>query len=275
MIGPTTSTSQEHPPATVRELGSSSSPASARRNRKTANLFINTSNSDAYPRYQPAYNQHYFIRPGPRGHSSLPSTSFNDGHVSRPSRQRQLRASSTIEIPAWHGPQPTLDGFLIAALYNDADRQLVMALQTDIEGFLANDEYAIFSMNNQIHHDVLTYCFLRMTRLDFPPMNSYQRLLIHRVAQYFGLDHVVLSSMDDGRTRSSSASSNMTAPSTMLPMPQVASPTTTAMSMASSQVSNQKSGSRPICLFKSDRALQYVPVRVCVETRRTQIVCLT
>lgn len=29
------------------------------------------------------------------------------------------------------------------------------------------------------------------TRLEFPPMNSYQRLIVHRVAQYFKLSHVV------------------------------------------------------------------------------------
>ncbi|CAJ0634914.1 2187_t:CDS:2, partial [Entrophospora sp. SA101] len=29
------------------------------------------------------------------------------------------------------------------------------------------------------------------SRLEFPPMNSYQRLIIHRVAQYFKLSHVV------------------------------------------------------------------------------------
>ena len=31
-----------------------------------------------------------------------------------------------------------------------------------------------------------------MNKLEFPPMDSYQRLVVHRVAQYFKLDHAVI-----------------------------------------------------------------------------------
>ena len=47
-----------------------------------------------------------------------------------------------------------------------------------------------YSMIHPIHSPCYFLLFSR-TRLEFPPMNSYQRLIIHRVAAYFKLSHVV------------------------------------------------------------------------------------
>ncbi|CAG8630750.1 3222_t:CDS:2, partial [Acaulospora morrowiae] len=63
-----------------------------------------------------------------------------------------------------------LDGFLLAALKNPKDRLFLLKLDREMERFI----------NDKNH-----------TRLEFPPMNSYQRLIVHRVAQYFKLSHVV------------------------------------------------------------------------------------
>ncbi|KAI9175814.1 hypothetical protein H9P43_006178 [Blastocladiella emersonii ATCC 22665] len=68
---------------------------------------------------------------------------------------------------------PTIDGFLIAALFSPVDRELVLELQDMIEEFLRAPD---------------------RTRLDLPPANAYRRLIAHRVAEYFGLDHVVVTS---------------------------------------------------------------------------------
>lgn len=37
--------------------------------------------------------------------------------------------------------------------------------------------------------------------MDFKPMSSYQRLLVHRVAQHFKLDHVVVDVEPGGAKR--------------------------------------------------------------------------
>ncbi|ORX89478.1 hypothetical protein K493DRAFT_233332 [Basidiobolus meristosporus CBS 931.73] len=66
-----------------------------------------------------------------------------------------------------------LDGFLLAALKSPKDRLLLLKLDQEMERFI-NDP----SRN----------------RLEFPQMNAYQRLIVHRVAQYFKLSHVVDSS---------------------------------------------------------------------------------
>ncbi|KAK9759865.1 hypothetical protein K7432_016669 [Basidiobolus ranarum] len=73
------------------------------------------------------------------------------------------------EVPA----NNELDGFLLAALKSPKDRLLLLKLDQEMERFI-ND-----SSRN---------------RLEFPQMNAYQRLIVHRVAQYFKLSHVVDSS---------------------------------------------------------------------------------
>nr|CAG8562628.1 6268_t:CDS:2 [Entrophospora candida] len=63
-----------------------------------------------------------------------------------------------------------LDGFLLAALRSPKDRMFLLKLDQEMERFIDDES---------------------RSRLEFPPMNSYQRLIIHRVAQYFKLSHVV------------------------------------------------------------------------------------
>mmetsp|Transcript_11670 Transcript_11670/g.16202 ORF Transcript_11670/g.16202 Transcript_11670/m.16202 type:complete len:715 (-) Transcript_11670:24-2168(-) len=64
-----------------------------------------------------------------------------------------------------------VDSFLLTALSNPRDRLTLLKLDTDLEKFIKDP---------------------RKTRQEFPPMSSYQRLIVHRVAQYFKLDHVVV-----------------------------------------------------------------------------------
>ncbi|KAI9142707.1 single-stranded nucleic acid binding R3H [Paraphysoderma sedebokerense] len=65
---------------------------------------------------------------------------------------------------------PFIDKFLLAALRNPNDRAFLLRLDTDIEAFM-NDES-------------------RMS-LEFPRMNSYQRLVVHRASAYWGLSHML------------------------------------------------------------------------------------
>ncbi|KAL1917442.1 uncharacterized protein VTP21DRAFT_3835 [Calcarisporiella thermophila] len=63
-----------------------------------------------------------------------------------------------------------LDGFLLAALKNPKDRMFLLKLDQEMERFISDSS---------------------RTRLDFPQMNSYHRLIVHRAAAYFKLSHVV------------------------------------------------------------------------------------
>ncbi|XP_073701612.1 R3H domain-containing protein 1-like isoform X1 [Garra rufa] len=64
-----------------------------------------------------------------------------------------------------------LHGFLVNTLKNNPrDRMMLLKLEQDILDFISNIE---------------------SQRRRFPPMTSYHRMLLHRVAAYFGLDHNV------------------------------------------------------------------------------------
>ncbi|XP_041119808.1 R3H domain-containing protein 1-like isoform X3 [Polyodon spathula] len=64
-----------------------------------------------------------------------------------------------------------LHEFLVNTLKNNArDRMMLLKLEQDIVDFISNNE---------------------SQRRKFPPMTSYHRMLVHRVAAYFGLDHNV------------------------------------------------------------------------------------
>jgi len=67
--------------------------------------------------------------------------------------------------------EPQLDETILAAINNQRDRSWVLQLECDLEQFLRDP---------------------KVTRLDLPPIGSYQRLVVHRVAQYFNLDHAVI-----------------------------------------------------------------------------------
>jgi len=64
-----------------------------------------------------------------------------------------------------------MDQFLMDALENPRDRLAILKLDHDLENFI-NDT--------------------RRIRLELPPMSSYNRLIAHRVADYFHLEHVAM-----------------------------------------------------------------------------------
>ncbi|KAI8049560.1 single-stranded nucleic acid binding R3H [Syncephalis plumigaleata] len=63
-----------------------------------------------------------------------------------------------------------MDAFLLTALNNPRDRIFLLKLDKDMEQFILDTS---------------------RTRLEFPPLNSYQRLIIHKVAAYFNISHSV------------------------------------------------------------------------------------
>ncbi|GAB5586586.1 hypothetical protein Unana1_01486 [Umbelopsis nana] len=64
---------------------------------------------------------------------------------------------------------PALDAVILAALRKPQDRLFLLKLDLEFESFINNPQ---------------------RVRLDFPQMNSYQRLIVHRVATYFKLTHL-------------------------------------------------------------------------------------
>ncbi|KAG2178075.1 hypothetical protein INT43_003328 [Umbelopsis isabellina] len=64
---------------------------------------------------------------------------------------------------------PALDAVILAALRKPQDRMFLLKLDLEFENFINNPA---------------------RVRLDFPQMNSYQRLIVHRVATYFKLTHL-------------------------------------------------------------------------------------
>jgi len=71
----------------------------------------------------------------------------------------------------------SIDPVLLAALGNPKDRLSLTKLEMDVQRFLRNTH---------------------MTRLDFPPMSSYQRLMAHRIAEYYHMEHTAVD-LDNSR----------------------------------------------------------------------------
>ncbi|KAI9292511.1 hypothetical protein K502DRAFT_319723 [Neoconidiobolus thromboides FSU 785] len=63
----------------------------------------------------------------------------------------------------------TIDGFLLSAIKIPKDRLFLLKLDKELEAFILDERYR--------------------TELEFPQMNSYQRRVIHRIADYFKLEH--------------------------------------------------------------------------------------
>eukprot|EP00126_Sphaerothecum_destruens_P015688 Sdes_comp9728_c0_seq1m1230 len=85
---------------------------------------------------------------------------------------------STAQNPSESEPDKAsiigkLDSFLLNALNSPKDRLMLLKLDDDYVRFISDPS---------------------ISKLEFPPMTSYHRLIVHRAAQYFGLDHVVDSS---------------------------------------------------------------------------------
>ncbi|XP_028404430.1 cAMP-regulated phosphoprotein 21-like [Dendronephthya gigantea] len=66
-----------------------------------------------------------------------------------------------------------LNEFIIKTLRNQRDKKMLLKLEKDFLGFISDPRKVI---------------------LQYPPMTSYHRMIVHRVAAYFGLDHNVDSS---------------------------------------------------------------------------------
>ncbi|KAJ3226675.1 R3H domain-containing protein 2 [Clydaea vesicula] len=67
-------------------------------------------------------------------------------------------------------PETGIDTFLVSTVKNQKDRLFVLKIDVDLEA------YALDS---------------HRTKMEFPGMNSYQRLIIHRIAHQYGMAHVV------------------------------------------------------------------------------------
>lgn len=86
-----------------------------------------------------------------------------------------------------------LDGFLVEALRSQKDRNFVLKIEHTVLLFLADPEY-----QNSSHASpfLMIPCSLflfvcRPLELEFPPMNSFYRMLAHHVAAYYNLGHFV------------------------------------------------------------------------------------
>ncbi|KNC96694.1 uncharacterized protein SPPG_07906 [Spizellomyces punctatus DAOM BR117] len=91
------------------------------------------------------------------------SSTSGSGSISSPCQ------SETSADAASEGNWASVDPLLLTAVRSSKDRLFVLKLDQRCDEFLKDAS---------------------QTRLEFPQMNSYQRLIVHRVAQYFKLVHV-------------------------------------------------------------------------------------
>lgn len=87
--------------------------------------------------------------------------------LARASKQSSLSRDGSFEYTDSTGTD--LHDFIIKTLKNPRDRKFLMRLEQDFLNFI--QEPALF--------------------LHYPPMTSYHRMIVHRVAAYFGMDHNV------------------------------------------------------------------------------------
>eukprot|EP01113_Clastostelium_recurvatum_P027668 TRINITY_DN3341_c0_g1_i1.p1 TRINITY_DN3341_c0_g1~~TRINITY_DN3341_c0_g1_i1.p1 ORF type:complete len:853 (+),score=161.07 TRINITY_DN3341_c0_g1_i1:126-2684(+) len=96
---------------------------------------------------------------------SSPSPSVH-GHTHTP-----LPPPTSILLPhSSPSPYSGIDPILLQGLADPRSRSILLKLDMELERFL---------------HTTLN-------RLEFPPMSSYHRMLVHRAAHYFSLDHAVI-----------------------------------------------------------------------------------
>jgi len=80
--------------------------------------------------------------------------------------------TTTMEEPAdVEQENPVVDSFLLSALASQRERMLILKLDRELEHFVQNTA---------------------VSRLQFPPMSSYNRMIIHKMAQHFKLEHNVV-----------------------------------------------------------------------------------
>lgn len=85
-------------------------------------------------------------------------------------------------------PRPLVDGpdpKLVDALRNPRDRPLILKLEQEVIAFLRGT-YVLHTAN-------LIYYFAKITRLDSYDtcqFNSYHRMLVHKIAEFYRLTHI-------------------------------------------------------------------------------------
>lgn len=77
-------------------------------------------------------------------------------------------ATATDSISDDANDDVALDRIVVEAMENGRDRVMILQFESQIEAFVKDDT---------------------RTRLSFPPMSSYHRLILHRVAQFYKVDH--------------------------------------------------------------------------------------
>ncbi|KAF7732595.1 hypothetical protein EC973_003342 [Apophysomyces ossiformis] len=95
--------------------------------------------------------------------SSSSSRSITPTFESRPTLYDPQQQHQDID-----SSQAEPDEFILTVLKKPQDRIFLLSLERDLESFINNP---------------------KQYRLDLPPMNSYQRLMVHKVAPYFKLNH--------------------------------------------------------------------------------------
>ncbi|KAJ3204936.1 cAMP-regulated phosphoprotein 21 [Clydaea vesicula] len=87
---------------------------------------------------------------------------------SQQASNKDLKPLPSTEVSV--DPETGIDIFLLSTVKNQKDRLFVLKIDLDLEA------YALDSSR---------------TKMEFPGMNSYQRLIIHRIAHLYGMAHVV------------------------------------------------------------------------------------
>ncbi len=71
---------------------------------------------------------------------------------------------------------------------------MLLKLEQDMTDFMTDNRYHSMHVFHACEIDVLVMCLffsLYSSYKKFPQMSSYHRMLVHRVAAYFGLEHNV------------------------------------------------------------------------------------
>jgi hypothetical protein len=86
---------------------------------------------------------------------------------------------------------PTPDEKLLDAIEAPRDRVYVLKIEQDILDFINNDKYRFPRSWHVVRFDAN---FCRDTQLALPETNAFYRMLAHKLADYYGLEHAVQSS---------------------------------------------------------------------------------
>lgn len=107
-----------------------------------------------------------------------------------PSGSDRLTTNSTSECQGNGSDLITIDASLLLALQLPKDRIFILETERMITMFVQNQLYQTSRRLTSYHCN----CFprsARMTKTEIEPINSYYRLLVHRVARFYGLEHVL------------------------------------------------------------------------------------